>query len=194
MKVVSLVILLSTAIVFGASAQSCCSKHAHNHDSKAENLPAEGKVGTAAKEFQKQLAEVYQNNLVLSEALIASDAEKSANAARDVHSALNKVDRGLLEGSDHETWIKHKDLMTNSISEIAATNDLQAQRKAFASFSDSLYNSIRQFGVDGQKVYYQYCSMALDNQGAHWLSSSDEIKNPYYGSRMLKCGVTKEVL
>jgi len=27
-----------------------------------------------------------------------------------------------------------------------------------------------------------------------WLSDNEKIKNPYYGSKMLSCGTTKEVL
>ena len=30
--------------------------------------------------------------------------------------------------------------------------------------------------------------MARENKGAHWLSLSDQIRNPYFGDRMLKCG------
>lgn len=36
--------------------------------------------------------------------------------------------------------------------------------------------------------------MAMGQQGAYWLSESQEIKNPYFGDQMLKCGETKEVL
>ena len=37
-------------------------------------------------------------------------------------------------------------------------------------------------------IYIQNCPMADDNSGADWLSYSDAIRNPYFGSAMLKCG------
>jgi hypothetical protein len=30
--------------------------------------------------------------------------------------------------------------------------------------------------------------MAFGNTGAHWLSNTKEIQNPYFGDKMLKCG------
>jgi hypothetical protein len=37
-------------------------------------------------------------------------------------------------------------------------------------------------------IYKQYCPMAFSNTGAYWLSESKEIRNPYFGDKMLKCG------
>ena len=39
-------------------------------------------------------------------------------------------------------------------------------------------------------IYVQRCPMADSNKGADWLSKKKEIKNPYFGSAMLKCGET----
>ena len=42
--------------------------------------------------------------------------------------------------------------------------------------------------------YVQHCPMANDNNGADWLSKEKEIKNPYYGDKMLKCGMVSETI
>jgi len=34
--------------------------------------------------------------------------------------------------------------------------------------------------------------MAGDGKGAIWISETKEIKNPYYGKKMLSCGSMKE--
>jgi hypothetical protein len=34
--------------------------------------------------------------------------------------------------------------------------------------------------------------MAKNNEGAFWLSASDQIRNPYFGDKMLKCGSVEE--
>jgi len=46
---------------------------------------------------------------------------------------------------------------------------------------------VKLFGVN-QKVYEQFCPMAENNTGAFWLSLQEQIKNPYLGQKMLKCG------
>jgi len=43
-------------------------------------------------------------------------------------------------------------------------------------------------------VYLQFCPMANGGKGASWLSKDEEIRNPYFGSRMLKCGRIKETI
>jgi hypothetical protein len=34
--------------------------------------------------------------------------------------------------------------------------------------------------------------MAFENEGASWLQRSKEIRNPYFGARMLRCGEIRE--
>jgi Cu(I)/Ag(I) efflux system membrane fusion protein len=36
--------------------------------------------------------------------------------------------------------------------------------------------------------------MAFDNKGAYWLSNVSEIKNPYFGEKMLTCGSVQDSL
>jgi hypothetical protein len=37
-------------------------------------------------------------------------------------------------------------------------------------------------------LYQDFCPMANNGKGAIWLSEIEEIKNPFYGSKMMKCG------
>lgn len=193
MKKISLVliVLLSTILVFGASAQHC--NHAHQ-SGDMEKDGEQAKTGTVVQEFQKQLAEVYKANLKLNEALVASDKNKSANAAKNVKETLKKVDMALLKGQDHRDWMSYLQHMNESLVGIEGGQNLESQRKAFSDFSNALYKSVKQYGIDGQTAYYQYCPMALNNKGAYWISGIKEIQNPYFGSSMLKCGSTKETL
>jgi Cu(I)/Ag(I) efflux system membrane fusion protein len=34
--------------------------------------------------------------------------------------------------------------------------------------------------------------MAFDNKGAYWLSETKEIRNPYFGDKMMTCGEVKK--
>lgn len=37
-----------------------------------------------------------------------------------------------------------------------------------------------------------YCPMADEGKGATWVQKDGEISNPYFGAKMLRCGVRKE--
>ena len=52
----------------------------------------------------------------------------------------------------------------------------------------------RSFGPPGDALYLQYCPMANNDQGANWLSTYSEIRNPYFGDMMLKCGETQDTI
>jgi len=49
------------------------------------------------------------------------------------------------------------------------------------------------FGT-GKTIYVQYCPMAFGNKGADWLAKEEEIRNPYFGDKMMKCGLVKREL
>lgn len=42
-----------------------------------------------------------------------------------------------------------------------------------------------------EKLYLQYCPMYKG--GNYWLSMEETVYNPYYGSKMLRCGVVEKV-
>lgn len=169
-------------------------KAQQQHGQGAEKSQAGKSANATAPAFQKQLAAVFNASLDLNEALIASDAAKAKIAATTVQKALALTDMRLLKGqTSMKDWMTYQQTLTNALTQISGTNDLNEQRKSFAPFSEALYQSIKAFGLNGTTAYYQNCPMAL-NTGAYWLNSSKEIRNPYFGDKMLKCGSTKETL
>lgn len=144
--------------------------------------------------FRKQLTAVYEEQLVLQEAFLATDASSVKQAVPLVEASLKKVDMGLLKGEMHNHWMDNLKELTASLKRIKATSDIQQQRLAYADFNDIFYRAIKMFGVENETIYYQFCPMFRDGKGAYWISSTKEIKNPYYGDAMLTCGETKEVI
>lgn len=179
----------------GAQGQKEKSKmdHAKHGGMKMED----GQVMTyeVAADFKKQLGEVYNASLKLTDSFIASDAASVSTNSSQVKATLGKVDMGLLKSSEaHMEWMMNLKEMNTPLDLMIESQDLQAQRAAYASFNQTLYKSLKAFGTNGDAVYYQHCPMALDNKGGFWLSDSKEIKNPYLGSNMLSCGSTKETI
>jgi Cu(I)/Ag(I) efflux system membrane fusion protein len=71
---------------------------------------------------------------------------------------------------------------------LVAEPNLENKRKSFQMISDQLYDLIRTVRYDGQVVYHSFCPMAFNDQGAYWLDRTSDIKNPYFGAKMLSCG------
>lgn len=174
----------------------------HDHGTEASADHASGTTATEASApqfqvdagFQTQLAAVFSSYVKLKDAFVASDAGKVKEEARQTDDALAKVDMKLLTGAAHNDWMTYLSPMQGSLKEIQAGADLEAQRKAFSNLSDNLYKSAKAFGLGGKEAYYEYCPMAFDNQGAYWLSDQEQIRNPYFGDKMLTCGEVKEKL
>ncbi len=71
-------------------------------------------------------------------------------------------------------------------------NDIEGIRKYFKPFSQKMIELVRTIEGHEKTIYVQFCPMADNNKGAFWLSLQEEIRNPYYGDKMLICGVVKE--
>ena len=116
----------------------------------------------------------------LKDALVDTNAETAAAAAVTLANEA-KSTPGMEEVAAHATTI-------------AGTDDVEAQRVTFELLSMALYDAISAGNPYGETVYVQFCPMAFDDKGAFWLSSNEEIFNPYFGDKMLKCGVVKETI
>jgi len=145
-------------------------------------------------DFIMQLNNVYEQYLNLKNSLVKSDAGAAEKAAGGVQQALSSVDMSLLKGESHEKWMVLLEKLNSSAKAVSSSGDIETQRKAFAALSESLYNSIKMFGLVNKTLFYQFCPMADKNKVAYWLSDISEIRNPYFGDAMLTCGETKETL
>ena len=144
--------------------------------------------------FQSQLAGVFTSYVSLKDAFVSSDPSKVKTEKSTTQAALGKVDMKLLSGVAHNDWMNYLNGLQSSLKSIQSTDDIEEQRKAFSDLSDSMYKSIKAYGLGGVNAYYEFCPMAFDNQGAYWLASEDKIRNPYFGDKMLTCGEVKEKL
>lgn len=146
-------------------------------------------------DFQNQLTEVYNASLKLADSFIAGEVEGISNSGQQVKAALGKIDMGLLKSSEaHMEWMMNLKVMNTALDKMTGSKDTKDQKAAYDSFNQSLFKSIKAFGITEGSVFYQYCPMALDSQGAYWLSNTKEIRNPYFGGNMLSCGSTKETI
>ncbi|WP_119845819.1 DUF3347 domain-containing protein [Reichenbachiella sp. MSK19-1] len=182
-------ILLAASI--GLSISACGdkkseSKSSHNDhdmtemegmkDMNEENVETTVATPMITKESAQQVLSAY---LSIKDALVETDGTTASTAATTMIP--------LLDGSD-ELSLRIK----VNADYIAATNDAEVQRSAFNKLSEDIYTLVKSTEANDAPLYRQYCPMAMDNQGAYWLSSEKEVLNPYFGDKMLRCGSVKE--
>ncbi|HUS86493.1 MAG TPA: efflux RND transporter periplasmic adaptor subunit [Bacteroidales bacterium] len=150
--------------------------------------------GKIPEKFQAQLTSFYRAYLDMKDAFVKSDASLIAKEARRVIGSLKMVDMTLLRGDTHMEWMDQAKRLEQYLSDIVNADDIDKQRLTFSDLNNTLYKSIKTFGLDGITTYYQFCAMANGDVGAYWFSNTEEIRNPYFGDKMLTCGEVKEVI
>ena len=126
---------------------------------------------------RKILDNVADSYLKIKNALVASEFEQARAASVELLGVVNATEMPEVQ---------------QRAKEMANVADPEGQIVYFDSLSISLYEYLQQQSGDQRTLYKQYCPMAFDNRGAFWLSSSEEIKNPYFGDKMLRCGRVEE--
>ena len=122
------------------------------------------------------------------DALVATDAAKAKIQATTLSSALGTVDAAKLAAADKKALT----MAQTHAAAISKTGDVEDQREHFEMLSTSMIALAK--ATKPAKAYVQFCPMAGGGKGASWLSDKKEVRNPYYGDKMLKCGSVKEEL
>lgn len=144
--------------------------------------------------FQGKLKAVFDDYMVIEKALVNDNAETPKKAAGDLLKNLQKVDMKLVKDEPaHNRWMLLEKELQESALAISKTSDIDEQRDHFIHLSAHLINAVKTFGIN-QKVYVDYCPMVKGDLGAFWMSTEEEILNPYFGASMLRCGeITDEI-
>jgi Cu(I)/Ag(I) efflux system membrane fusion protein len=145
-------------------------------------------------EFKQQLVMVSDAYLLLKDAFVATDNELAVSTAQQVMEAISKVDMSLLKGDAHLYWMEQLTALQAHSKKITELTEVEEQRKQFDFFSQALIKTIKVFGIPDDTLYVQHCPMAFDNKGADWISKEEAIQNPYFGDKMMRCGVVKTTI
>lgn len=135
---------------------------------------------------------IVDHYLHVKKALANDNADEAANGAKAMSDALAKVDKSFFTAEQKKVYDENEaDLKEHA--EHISKSKIDHQREHFSMMSEDMYALVRAFG-GGQTLYHDHCPMYNDNKGAMWLSEAKEIKNPYMGSSMPKCGKVEEVI
>lgn len=149
--------------------------HEHQSDNMEHAENASTEVETATTIDQSMATSLVADYLNMKKALTNDNGEGAKASAT---SMMNK-----LEGTEDELGKK----LLFDAEHIATTTEVGHQRDHFEILSKNMYALVSQVKT-GKELYWQHCPMAFEGKGANWLSAEEEIRNPYFGSKMLKCG------
>lgn len=135
---------------------------------------------------------IIDNYLQIKKGLANDAGSEAASGGKEMFEAISKLDKSLLTAEQKKVYDDIVDDLKEHAEHIGENaGKIEHQREHFSMMSEDVYDLAKAFG-SGIPLYHIHCSMYNEGKGAMWLSESNQIKNPYYGSKMIKCGDVME--
>ena len=112
---------------------------------------------------------------------VVGHARAIEKSASDLGNTFDLTTAGV-EGKNSDALKKALPDLVLAASELSRAGNIKATRKSFGSLSDAMI-AYRELAT-GDKPQVAYCPMAKQS----WLQDGKKIANPYYASKMLRCG------
>lgn len=158
-----------------------------NSDGHHDGEKKEMVINNNQKENSEKVLSDYFN---LKNALVSDDESKAKEIGAILKESLNNLD--ISKYTDAQK-LELKDIIVDAKehAEHISKSPIAHQREHFKVLSKDIIDMVAITGASN-KLYEQYCPMY--EKGSAWLSMNKEVRNPYYGSKMLKCGkVQREI-
>lgn len=194
-KVKTTTAILLMAFV-GLTAMSCNeNKKQDVEQSQTERSKSEVTTSNTTMDSDSQKSnstQVLADYMVLKDALVATDENTSKTAGKKLENTLEAFNVASYSGAEQEEL---KDIIEAAAehAEHISRSDIAHQREHFQMLTKDITDMVAIIGTD-DTLYQQYCPMYANNKGGAWLSMEKEIRNPYFGDKMMNCGeVQKEI-
>ncbi|WP_339757187.1 DUF3347 domain-containing protein [uncultured Winogradskyella sp.] len=179
----SIAAVLLLAVTFTNAQEKKKMEHDHG-DMKMDHSKMMNKNSDANAEA------IFSDYFDLKDALVGDDTKKAAHASTKLVATLKAFDKSSYTKEQQEEL---SDIIEDATehAEHISESAIDHQREHFKTLSEDIMDMVDITGTKNT-LYQQFCPMY--DKGSAWLSTSDEVRNPYYGSKMLKCGkVQKEI-
>ena len=173
MKIVNHVWLFAALVAASACNQPAKQQETANADSALKIVDARV-VDTA------NTAEVFSAYIGLKDEFLKSEVAGIKSTASALETKLKAI-----KGCSETATLAHQ---------IAAPDDVKAQRASFLILSKDIMPLVKGANLKTATIYVDYCPMADSGKGGYWLSLNKNIENPYFPEHMKTCGVVKEQL
>lgn len=162
----------------------------HNHVTMNNNSDNTTDSIINMNQDNSNISLIINNYLELKDALVSDSKENAAKVGKVLVKSLAGFD---ISAFNAEQQKELKDIIETAKehAEHIAKSEMDHQREHFKALSTDMIDMVAITGTPNT-LYQQFCPMY--DKGSAWLSASKDIKNPYYGSKMLTCGkVQKEI-
>jgi len=154
------------------------SEEQHEMGEHSEEMHTEQTTEAAAAEFSdEKVKQAFDEYLAVKDALVRTDAAASRKSAENLKNTLSEAQPEIAEIAGR----------------IVTTEDVNQQREIFSELTAAMEPVLKE-AISSGKIYKQFCPMAFEGKGDFWYSNSEEIRNPYFGDKMLKCGRVDETI
>lgn len=133
---------------------------------------------------------ILKDYFSLKDALVADDTKKAAQTGAKLAVSLKAFDKSNYTANQQKELV---DIIADAIehAEHIAKSNIDHQREHFKTLSKDIADMVAITGTKNT-LYQQFCPMY--DGGSNWLSASKDVKNPYYGSKMLTCGKVTQTI
>lgn len=177
-----------------------------NNDSTPEGPKQQAlTVGRHSATFNSSIDSLMQYYFDVKDAFVEGDSLKAKQAGMALVSfagrlnldELKKDTAGIFESAT--TFVNDLKASAEGMGQSQTIADM---RQDFKSVSENIYPLLKTIHYEGKKLYWQNCPMAFgEDRGANWVSSTEEIINPYMGKNhpehkdsMLHCGDIQDTI
>ncbi len=183
---------------------SCKNSNTTSNKSAASQVVNRPPVKSALNDTDtKLLMQVVADYYSLKNAMVASNAAKISDAVNPLIKSAGRLDTVLHGKYNTDDTLTMLDVLRPYIDTIIRQSmaityvtdpTCEKQRLVFGTLSSAMYGLLKKTQVKNAGIYQEFCPMAYNEKGAYWLSDESEIKNPYFGKKMLECGEVTDSL
>jgi len=175
------------------TAVSCKdAKKNHNNNDGHHNESSKKEIRTIDPNVQKNAttSPIIDAYIQIKNGLVATDKGATAKGGTALLTAFSKFDMTALKGDTHKEYMEIYESAKEQAEHIVKS-PIDHQREHFEALSTDITDLIALLGTE-KTLYQDFCPMANNNKGAYWISEVKDIKNPYFGDKMMKCGSVKK--
>jgi Cu(I)/Ag(I) efflux system membrane fusion protein len=150
---------------------------------------AAGPIDGVPAVFGQWLGSVVRDYLRLVDRLAADDLTQAKAATAALDERLRAADLTLLSPGAAEAWQPIAAGLHETLAPMRNAEEIGILREQLVSLTRCVEPAVIGFSAGQLEVLYRaHCPMAFGNRGADWLQATEAITNPYFGSKMFRCG------
>ena len=139
-------------------------------------------VFAGSEEFDAEMQPILAEYLKIADSLASDKTDGGVDAAKKIDGLAGSISPSLVTGEHAAHYASIPKKISEGAKKIAMAEDIESLRAAFVDLSKPMVMWSSMSKPSGINVVY--CSMYPGS----WLQKGAEIRNPYYGAKMLPCG------